>query len=221
MKHAFTKRIASILFILLTHFCFGQTNEITVTLIGNAGFRMTDGVTNIYFDFQYKSGAFGYMTYSERELEKIKPNSIFIFTHKHADHYAKKIVKKLNGKVYAGSNRKEISELEKDIPDFKITSYKTKHRFSFGHYSYVIEWHGKKVFVSGDTKHPETIGLIKGIDYAFIPPWLITYAKEKNITIDAKIKVLYHLYSNEKVTEKASDDLIIFDKQGMNIKIEY
>ena len=97
----------------------------------------------------------------------------------------------------------------------------TKHRFSLKHYSYVIEWHGKKLFVSGDTEHPETIGLIKGIDYAFVPTWILFYANEKHLSIDAKTKVIYHVYPNEKIEEKANADFIIFDKQGMQIKIPY
>ena len=92
-----------------------------MTFIGNAGFHMTDGNTNIYFDFPYKSGAYGYMKYSENELSKIKDNAVFIFTHKHADHYAKKLVRKLKGKVYAGSNRKKIKpppdDEEEELPD--------------------------------------------------------------------------------------------------------
>jgi L-ascorbate metabolism protein UlaG (beta-lactamase superfamily) len=221
MKQSYGKLIGCIIFVILANFSFGQPNEITITFIGNAGFQMTDGNTDIYFDFPYKSGAYGYMTYDETELTKIKDNSIFIFTHKHADHYSKKIVKKLKGKVYSGSNRNKIGRLEKDILDFKIKSYKTKHRFSFNHYSYAIDWHGKKLFVSGDTEHPETIGLINDINYAFVPKWILSYAKEKNINIDAKTKVLYHLYPNKKVDEKTTADFVVFDKQGMKIKIPY
>jgi L-ascorbate metabolism protein UlaG (beta-lactamase superfamily) len=221
MKKHFQNIITSVLFLLLTHPGFGQTNEMTVTFIGNAGFHLTDGTTNIYFDFPYKSGAYGYMTYNDSELTRIKDSSIFIFTHKHADHYSKKLVRKLNGKIYDGHNRKKVNRLEKDIPGFKIKSYRTKHRFSFNHYSYVIDWHGKRFFVSGDTEHPETLGLIKEIDYAFIPTWILSYAKEKNTTIDAKTKVLYHLYPDEKVAEKSKAGFIVFDQQGMNIKIPY
>lgn len=221
MKLFEMKIVSTILLIMFSNLCSAQTKEINVTFNGNAGFHLTDGNTEIYFDYPYKSGAFGYMTYDVNELNKIKDNSIFIFTHKHGDHYSKKLVKKREGKVYAGRNRKKINKLEKSIPDFKITSYKTKHNFSFKHYSYVIEWHGKKFFVSGDTEHPETIGLIKDIDYAFIPPWILYYAKEKNISIDAKNKVLYHLYPNEDLEEIKTEDFIIFDKIGMNIKIPY
>ena len=221
MNHICKKIVYTILLIIISGSCFGQVKEIKITFIGNAGFHMTDGNTEIYFDFPYKSGAYGYMTYPETELNKFKDSSIFIFTHKHADHYSKKLVKKLKGKVYDGRNRNKISKLDNEIPNFKITSYKTKHRFSFKHYSYAIEWHGKKLFISGDTEHPETIGLITGIDYEFIPTWILFYAKEKNINVDAKIKVLYHLYPNEQVEVKTPTDFIIFDKQGMKISIPY
>ncbi len=221
MINKYKRIIACALMIILYNSVFAQNGELLVNFIGNAGFHITDGKTNIYLDFPYKSGAYGYMQYSESELNKIKDQSIFIFTHKHADHYARKITRKLNGKVYARHNRKRINKLEKSIPDFKIKSYKTKHRFSFSHYSYVIDWYGKRLFISGDTEHPETIGLIKDIDYAFIPTWILYYAKEKNISIDAKTKVVYHLYPNEKVEEKTNKDFILFDKQGMSLKIPY
>lgn len=221
MKSMYKNLIATVLLAVLAQVSFAQTQEMTITFLGNAGFLMTDGNTNIYFDFPYKSGAYGYMKYDSSEVTTVKDSSIFIFTHKHADHYSKSIVKKLNGKIYSGRNRRKISRLEKDIPGFSIKPYRTKHRFSFSHYSYAIVWHGKRFFVSGDTEHPETIGLIKGIDYAFIPPWILSYAKQKSITIDAKTKVVYHLYPNEKVEEKGKADFIVFDKQGMTIQIPY
>ncbi len=65
------------------------------------------------------------------------------------------------------------------------------------------------------------IGLINNIDYAFVPSWILFYAKEKNITVDAKIKVLYHLYPNEKIEQVPSNDFIIFDKQGKIINIPF
>ena len=51
---------------------------------------MTDGNLNVYTDFPYKSGTYNYMEFDSSELDSIKDNSIFIYTHKHADHYSKK-----------------------------------------------------------------------------------------------------------------------------------
>lgn len=208
------KNLLTCIFTCIVLICSAQDTNIDMTFIGNAGFLLSDRSTHIYFDFPYKSGAFGYMTYEESELEKIKDNALFIFTHKHADHYSRKLVKKQNGKVYASKNRKKIDELNEVIPHFKIKSYKTKHRFSFNHYSYVVEWHDKKFYISGDTEHPETIGTIKNIDYAFVPNWIRTYAKEAGIEIDTQKIVLYHLYPNQTFTGEIPDNFIIFNKQG-------
>lgn len=222
MKYQF-KKLTTILFLLiLTNFSFGQSNEIKITFLGNAGFCMSDGTTHIYFDFPYESGAYGYMKYNDEEIKQIKDNSIFVFTHKHADHYSRKLVKKRTGKIYSGANRKKkISELNEIIPHFAIQSFKTKHRFSFNHYSYLIDWHGKRFFISGDTEHPETIVSIKAIDYAFIPPWISGYVEEIGKKIDAKIKVLYHIYPNQKIEGEIPTNYIVFDTLGKVINIPY
>ena len=80
--------------ILLSNSAYSQTNEIKIKFIGNCGLYMTDGVTNFYIDFPYKSGAHNYMEYDQSELDSVKDNSIFIFTHRHSDHYSKKHLKK-------------------------------------------------------------------------------------------------------------------------------
>jgi hypothetical protein len=53
-----------------------------------------------------------------------------------------------------------------DILNFNIEVFKTKHRFTFKHYSYLITWHGKRIFFSGDTESAETIARVKGINWA-------------------------------------------------------
>lgn len=220
MKPILRKISIFLLLLTLSNIGYSQTNEIEITFLGNAGFSMSDGTTNIYFDFPYKSGTYGYMTYDPSELDKIKENSIFIFTHKHADHYSGKLVRKLNGKVFAGTNRKKIDQLNSQIPDFKIQSFRTKHRSSLAHYSYLIDWKGKRFFISGDTEHPETIASIKNIDYAFVPYWILTNAKEANLEIDTKTKVLYHLYPNQKFDGEIPENYIVFNKIGMKFTIQ-
>jgi len=78
----------------LGNVCIAQ-DKLHIKFIGNCGLHLSDDATNIYTDFPYKSGAFGYMKYSNVELDSIEANSVFIFTHKHADHYSKKIVRTL------------------------------------------------------------------------------------------------------------------------------
>lgn len=183
---------------------FAQSKEIKIEFLGNCGLYMTDGNTNIYTDFPYKSGAFGYMEFEESELASIKENSLFIFTHKHADHYSKKnlktVMKEKGGQEFGVSNIAELEALGDTLDDFEIKAFKTAHKvfgISFKHYSYLITWHGKTIYLSGDTTIPTTIGEIKNIDLAFIPYWLYSNAKTQNITIDAKEIGIYHLYPSE------------------------
>ncbi|MDT0295873.1 MBL fold metallo-hydrolase [Mesonia ostreae] len=201
MKRTFREIILTFSLCLIATFGFTQSKEIQIEFLGNCGLYLTDGTTNIYTDFPYKSGAHGYMEFDESELDSIKDNSIFIFTHKHSDHYSKKNLKKVirekGGTKYGVSNISELEKLNNTLNDFEIKAFKTKHKvfgINFRHYSYLITWHGKKIYLSGDTTNPETIGKVKNIDLAFIPYWLYENAKEQNIEIDADEIGIYHLH---------------------------
>ncbi len=223
------KRIFTLIFCLVSAFGFSQSNEIKIEFLGNCGLHFTDGTTNIYADFPYKSGAHGYMEFEESELDSIKENSIFIFTHKHSDHYSKKNIKKVikakNGKEYGPWNITELEKLGKSIPNFSVKAFKTKHKFSLNHYSYLITWHDKKIFLSGDTESAETIGKIKNIDWAFVPYWILVDAKENKIEIDTKMYGIYHLATVQIPSAKENwdkiDNIQPLTEQGGIIKIEY
>jgi L-ascorbate metabolism protein UlaG (beta-lactamase superfamily) len=93
MNKNFAKIILIFSLVCLSNFGFSQSNEIKIKFIGNCGLFMTDGSTNLYLDFPYKSGAYNYMEYDSAEIDGIKSNAIFLFTHRHADHYSRKIIK--------------------------------------------------------------------------------------------------------------------------------
>ena len=211
--------------IFTINFTFAQHKEITVRFIGNCGLAMSDGTTNIYVDFPYKSGAHHYMEYNLSELDSIQNNPIFIYTHKHSDHYTglvKKIAKKRKGRIFTPKNVDKLLQLNDELKDFTIEAFQTKHRFSFNHYSYLITWHGKRIFISGDTENVETIAAIKHIDYAFIPVWLLIDAKEKQIKLKEIIQqiVIYHIGPRDKITSDPDDKQIkLLDKQGEIFRI--
>lgn len=204
MKKPFKALFITFVFCFISILGFSQSKEIKIEFLGNCGLYLSDGTTHIYTDFPYKSGAHGYMEYDESRLENIQDDSIFIFTHKHSDHYSKKNLKKIlkekGGKKYGVSNINELEKLNKSLNDFKIEAFKTPHKvfgINFRHYSYLITWHGKKIYLSGDTTIPETIGKIKDLDIAFIPYWLYENANTLNIEIDAEEIGIYHLYPSE------------------------
>ena len=219
------KKMKSILLIvaigLIPNSGFTQTNDIKIKFIGNAGLYLTDGKTDLYVDFPYKSGAHKYMEYNKSELDSIKENSIFLFTHRHSDHYSKKLLKKFNGKKYGNWNTQELEKLNDSIQNFSIDAFKTSHMFTFKHYSYLITWHGKKIYINGDTGEVEPLSKIKNVDWAFVPYWILSNAKEDNIKIDSKNIGVYHLYPQQEVTGEIPDSMLILKEQNKIISIPY
>ncbi len=212
------------LFFLISNIGYSQNNEIKIRYIGNCGLHITDGTTHIYTDFPYKSGAHHYDEYDDSEIDRLKENAFYIFTHKHSDHYykgkIKKILKSKNGRKYGKWNIKELINLNKTIPDFKIQAFKTKHRFSFAHYSYLITWHGKTIFLSGDTEHPDTILKLRDIDWAFIPAWLAYNINETGKTLHAKHIGIYHIGPRDDVNIKG-ERVLMLTEQGKVISLPY
>jgi len=207
---------------------FSQTAGIKVRFIGNCGLYMTDGNSNLYIDFPYKSGAHNYMEYDLSELDSVKANPVFIYTHKHSDHFAGKLVKrlakKLGGEIYSPWNIKELLKLNHRLKDFTIEVFKTRHRFSINHYSYLITWHNRRIFISGDTEHAETIAALKDIEWAFIPVWLLMDADEKGIKLGdvSKMFAVYHIGPGDHITiEDNNPKIKLLNKQGEIITIPY
>ncbi len=206
---------------------YAQGNHITVRFIGNCGLHLTDGTTNFYIDFPYKSGAHNYMEYDASEIANIKPNSIFIFTHRHADHYSKKLWKKHPGQKFDPYNTEELKKLSTQIPEFSIKEFRTPHKvfgISFKHYSYLITWHGKKIYLSGDTETADTFAKQENLDYSFLPVWLLLDAKEKGINYRniSKMLYVYHIGPRDNITADKDDlQLKLLNKQGEVLSIEY
>lgn len=203
-----------------------QSNTIRIKFIGNCGLYMSDGKLDVYVDFPYQSGAFNYMKYDKAELDSIRDNALFIFTHRHPDHYSSRHVRKLSGRILgpwkvAMKKRADLQKLRDSVPDFSVQVFKTKHHFSSRHSSYLLNWHGKKIFLSGDTESAETIAAIPGIDLAFVPYWILSDAKEKGLKINAEKFIIYHLYPDQKVSGTVPGNVKLLQKQGEVLSIPY
>ncbi|MBL0912002.1 MAG: MBL fold metallo-hydrolase [Bacteroidia bacterium] len=205
---------------------FAQINTIRIKFIGNCGLYMSDGKLDVYVDFPYQSGAFNYMKYDKAELDSIKDKALFIFTHRHPDHYAARHLRKLNGKILgpwkvAKKKRADLQKLRDSIPDFSVQVFKTKHRFSSRHSSYLLSWHGKKIFLSGDTEMAETIAAVPHMDLAFVPYWILADAKEKGLKINAEKFIIYHLYPDQKISGTVPENIKLLQKQGEVLSVPY
>jgi len=227
MKTVLNKLFLTVFFSLISLISCAQSGKIEIQFIGNCGFFMTDGKINLYVDFPYKSGAHGYMTYDLKLLDSIRPHSIFLYTHGHADHYSKKLFKRTNQKLYgpwpvalylSGKRKYKLKKLNDSLPGFSITEFKTKHSFSLKNCSYLISWNGKRIFISGDAETADTICRIKKLDLAIAPPWVIRDANKRNLEIETKKIIICH-HRSQEIFDNQNKEKIIIPKQ--NQKIEF
>lgn len=202
-----------------------QTNEIKIKFIGNCGLYLTDGNLNLYVDFPYKSGFFNYMEYEKSELDSIRENSIFLFTHKHPDHYSgrlvRKAIRKKGGQKYGKWNIKKLMAFCDTTEDFSIEVIETEHSMSFTHYSYLLTWHGKRIYFNGDSETADQILTKKNMDWAFIPLWVGVDANKQEKSIDAKMIGIYHLYPHQSTTTSTPDRIKLLYEQGQWFTIAY
>lgn len=216
----------------LLFFCFSllpvyaQQGNICIKFIGNCGLYLSDGQLNLYVDFPYRSGAFNYMKYGKTELDSIKSNALFIFTHRHPDHYSGQLLKKQTGQVLGPwkvpkGKRADLNQLKDSFPYFSVQAFRTKHRFASRHSSYLLSWHGKRIFLSGDTERAETIAGLKDIDIAFVPYWILLDAREKNMQTDVKKFFVYHLYPEQKLNVSTPERIQLLQRQGEVICIPF
>lgn len=215
-------------FILLTTYVgivSGQVGSIKVKYIGNCGLHLSDGKTNLYVDFPYKSGAYNYLTFKKEELDSIPANSVFLFTHKHADHHSRnnlrKVKKTPRANVIVNGNKKKVEMLNSSLDEFQLEAFRTKHRFTFKHYSYLLTWHGNRLYFSGDTESADTLAKMKNMDYAFAPYWVMLDAKERQLEVDARKVGIYHLYPNQTLKIARPEKIFLFDQQGMTLEIPF
>ena len=139
-----------IIFILLVS-SIVYSKQLDIQYIGNASFVLSDGEKNLFIDFPYKPGAWGFaMDYS---LDSIMTgnNNISIITHHHSDHWWRKAFMSSNNKLFAPftvrlfvpKSREILFEEHSVIDDLIINPIKTPHYrqfFSINHHSYILFW---------------------------------------------------------------------------------
>jgi len=203
-----------------------QENVISIKFIGNCGFYLSNGDFSFYLDFPYRPGAYGYMDYDERIIDTVQP-SVCIFTHGHADHFKKRFFRKTKSRLFgpwpvralvAAKRTISLNELNDTVPGFSIKYFKTPHGLSLRHYSYFIVWHGKRIYISGDTHDKEHLLALKNLDVAIVNPWLLIDISDSKQRIDTKKIILCHHRLNDKIT--GTSDKFIVPRQNEELIIE-
>ena len=182
--------------------------------IGNEAFAITDGKTVIYTDFPYQSGAFGYMSYDFASVPKA-PGSLFLITHGHADHFDASLLAKMDGKIIAPPKLAATLPAARVIPfapkttyrDITVETFPTPHG-NTDHASYLVVWHGVRLYFTGDTESTEQLLAMKNLDFAFVSPWLLGKLAEQKARIDARTVVCYHHRAEDKNIPAVQDRIV-------------
>lgn len=202
--------------------------ELTFTFIGNEAVHITDGKNTVITDFPYQSGAFGYMEYDMADVPSTD-DAICLITHAHTDHWNRGLFEKLDGAKVIGppSVVKRVPEeriIEIDsgaaarLGDLDILAIATPHKLAPDHYSYLVIWHGLRIYFPGDTETPAEILHRRDIDLMFVTPWLIRTIERQDLSLDCEKLVVYH----QKLGEEFPDfQNVIRMKQGERFTVTY
>ena len=72
------------------------------------------------------------------------------------------------------------------------------------HYSYIVEWHGKRMYFGGDTGDTAHLANLPETDVAFLSPWLYENARKENVLPITKNLVIYQHRDGEIIPRCAN-----------------
>jgi L-ascorbate metabolism protein UlaG (beta-lactamase superfamily) len=175
-------------------------------------FAISDGTTTLFTDFPYESGYSGYMEYDWREIRSVTPQSLALITHRHRDHWDEALFEKTTWKVIGPKDALGGIPSSRIVRSLPVTPVRTTLTFdslmiealptphgTLGHYSYLVTWHGRRLYFTGDTDDDGQLLDMTNIDVAFVSPWLYQRTLKRGRGIDARRIVIYHHTARETV----------------------
>ena len=161
----------------------------------------TDGAPHMVSHVPDRSGAAGYSEYDLDEGPPIK-NGVSLITHSHGEHWYKDRFDEMDLSIIGPPSVTNRVDPEKVIAfdanepmtfrDIEVQAIEMPHKLSPQHYSYLVTWHGLRLYFPGDTETPADMLHREDIDIMFISPWLIRTIERQDITLDTKVLVVYH-----------------------------
>jgi L-ascorbate metabolism protein UlaG (beta-lactamase superfamily) len=196
----------SVLLISLGLAPLAAADKLHFKFIGNEAFLVTDGKTALLSDFPYTPGAFGYMKYDFAAATDGLENGLCLITHGHADHFDPKLFAATKFAIIAPPAVLVSLDTPRKIPFAEEMSYRgirvralpTPHG-DIQHYSYLVLWHGRKLYFAGDTDDIGELSRQSHLDIAFVTPWQLRAMKEHGKHIPAGQVVIYHHQVDEAV----------------------
>jgi L-ascorbate metabolism protein UlaG (beta-lactamase superfamily) len=201
-----------------------QRPPLEARFIGNMALAISDGTVTLMSDFPYQPGYSRYMTYPSAEIRSSTAETLSLITHRHADHWDRGLFEQTTWRIAGPADVVSTVPASRVVPlapgaafgAMRIEAIETPHA-SIGHYSYVVTWHGRRLYFSGDTEDAGHLSRVPNLDVAFISPWLFQSARRRAQSIDARRIVIYHHAAGETVPECAAGCLV--PRQGETIAI--
>ena len=204
-----------------------NAQELEFRFIGNMAFSITDGKVTMFTDFPYESGAFDYMKYDLKSIQ-IPENCFSLITHGHLDHWEPKIFQQLKNLKVIGTpdvtkgidsaRIVPLKDMTAEYQEIKVEAIETPHVPNLKHYSYLVTWHGIRMYFTGDTEDTGALLNAKKLDVAFISPWLSRKLLKDGANVDAKKIVIYHHTEGEQVPVPTN---AVVPKQGETYRLPF
>lgn len=199
--------------------------------IGNMAYAISDGTVTLFTDFPYESGYSRYMTYDAREIRSRTPRSLALITHRHRDHWEPALFSVTDWSVIGPADVVSSAAATRVVralpvaPELQSMTFEgiaidalpTPHA-KIGHYSYLVTWHGLRLYFTGDTDDDEALLSAKNLDVAFVSPWLFQRALKSGRPIDARRIVIYHQESGQASVPGCSGACSV-PKQGDTLRL--
>jgi len=198
--------------------------SLSFTFIGNTAFAITDGEMTLMIDYPYAPG--NYMGY---DFFATKPTGfgVCLISHGHKDHFVfgafikhswaligpPSVVDPVKGYETMQAVDGEPVEFE----GLHVLPIATPHG-NMEHNSYLVTWHGVRMYFSGDTEVDNALLAAQDLDVAFVTPWLLDVVRQAGGTINARRVIVYHHVADQDVVDYA-DRLV--PTQGATFEIDY
>ena len=173
-------------------------DSLTIRFIGNEAVSLSDGRLTLVLDFPYQPGYSNYMTYPDSALN-IRGDVVAVITHRHRDHFAEERFLPTSWRIVGprevtaslpGARVIALDSVVR-IGDAVLRPVATSHA-GVEHYSWLIEWQGRRFFFVGDTDDPAALLAAGPLDIAFVSSWLLKSARRGGGIVPARTVVLYH-----------------------------
>src|SRR5690606_30852729 len=133
------------------------------------------------------------MSYEMADVPPIK-NGLSLITHTHSDHWNARLFDGMDTKVIAPPSATKRLDQERVVPfspeepmtvgAIEVRAIEMPHKLAPEHFSYLVTWHGLRLYFTGDTETPADILQQHDIDVMFLSPWLIRTIERQHLALD-------------------------------------